>query len=317
MGMKQCVTLESAKLPSSGGEVNFTFYPAGGSGVINMHLGSVEVSQMTVQEAVEAMVASTPEKAIPEELRFSLLCRVRLAKEYATLASRRAALVMRLQALTILVHCSADTQTLLAYFQQVPEISQELVNLIRHPPGTRDSGSLEASPDTGVPIAVFLAATLLITYLAVEKPNPSGLGAYGRHIQLLPALGVVRGQHHGILVSLMRCAVSKFMHICSRMKEAAAAPSANKSRGIEDLDDISMGLTFVEATGNQHGDGDSSGVVDMPGAVNMVEVIGQLEWIENVLILIGEGAPFYSRCMCKSGTVLFCSIGCPVFTHRV
>lgn len=123
------------------------------------------------------------EYKVPVGLRFSLLTRLRFARAFSRLDTRRQYICIRLLAFTVLVQASNDTNDLSAFFTNEPEFVNELVTLVRF--------------DDVVPEDIRILAILALAALYQDRSRQSTV------------LNVITsGGHRGILPSLMQKAIS-------------------------------------------------------------------------------------------------------------
>ncbi|XP_057852533.2 E3 ubiquitin-protein ligase UPL1 isoform X1 [Cryptomeria japonica] len=123
------------------------------------------------------------EYKVPTGLRFSLLTRLRFARSFSRLDSRRLYICIRLLAFTVLVQASNDANDLTAFFTNEPEFVNELVSLVRF--------------DDAVPEDIRILAILALTALYQDR---------SRQTTVLNV--ITSGGHRGILPSLMQKAIS-------------------------------------------------------------------------------------------------------------
>ncbi|XP_024379829.1 E3 ubiquitin-protein ligase UPL1 isoform X3 [Physcomitrium patens] len=119
---------------------------------------------------------------VPYHLRFSLLTRIRFARAFANLNSRRQYICIRLIAFTVLFQSNPDHEDLTAFFINEPEFVDELVTVLRY-------------EDT-IPEEIRLLAVLALAAQSQDRPRQSNV---------LSVISV--GGHRGILPSLMQKAI--------------------------------------------------------------------------------------------------------------
>uniref|UniRef100_A0A7I4AEX4 HECT-type E3 ubiquitin transferase n=1 Tax=Physcomitrium patens TaxID=3218 RepID=A0A7I4AEX4_PHYPA len=119
---------------------------------------------------------------VPSHLRFSLLTRIRFARAFANIESRRQHIRIRLLAFTVLLQSNPDHEDLTAFFINEPEFVDELVTVLRY-------------EDT-VPEDIRLLAILALAAQSQDRP---------RQTNVLSVISA--GGHRGILPSLMQKAI--------------------------------------------------------------------------------------------------------------
>eukprot|EP00252_Welwitschia_mirabilis_P007759 TRINITY_DN1943_c0_g1_i1.p1 TRINITY_DN1943_c0_g1~~TRINITY_DN1943_c0_g1_i1.p1 ORF type:complete len:3671 (+),score=717.88 TRINITY_DN1943_c0_g1_i1:355-11367(+) len=135
----------------------------------------------------------TAQYYVPSRFRFSLLTRIRFARAFSQLESRRKHVRIRLLALTVLAQLGSDGNDLAAFFTNEPEFVNELVTLIRF-------------EDT-VPEVIRILAILALAALYQDRSRQSSV---------LNAIS--SGANRGMLPSLMQKAVNSITRaipVCS------------------------------------------------------------------------------------------------------
>jgi E3 ubiquitin-protein ligase HUWE1 len=119
---------------------------------------------------------------VPPRLRFSLLTRLRFARAFPHLSSRRQYICIRLLAFTVLLQSNPDHEDLTTFFINEPEFLDELVTILQ-------------CEDT-VPEEIRLFAVLALAAQSQDRPRQSNV------LTVISA-----GGHRGILPSLMQKAI--------------------------------------------------------------------------------------------------------------
>ncbi|CAM6105472.1 unnamed protein product [Calypogeia fissa] len=116
---------------------------------------------------------------VPLSLRFSFLTRIRFARAFVSLSSRRQYIRIRLLAFTVLLQSNPDHEDLTAFFINEPEFVNELVSLLRC--------------ENTVPESIRILAVLALAAQSQDRPRQSNV------LSVISA-----GGHRGILPSLMQ-----------------------------------------------------------------------------------------------------------------
>lgn len=154
--------------------------PSKDSGLQVIHVPDLSMHSESDLQLLKHLV---DEYKVPVGLRFSLLTRLRFARAFSCLDTRRQYICIRLLAFTVLVQASNDTNDLASFFTNEPEFVNELVTLVRF--------------DDVVPEEIRILAILALGALYQDRSRQSTV------------LNVITsGGHRGILPSLMQKAIS-------------------------------------------------------------------------------------------------------------
>lgn len=171
-----------------GSTLHFEFYAVTGSpeessdsghaaqGLQVIHIPNISLSNSNDLVVLHQLVK---EYNIPPMLRFSLLTRLRFARSFASLTSRRQYVCIRLYAFMVLVQASTDADDLAAFFNNEPEFVNELVSLLSY--------------EEEVPEKIRILAILSLAALCQDRTR-----------QTTVLTSVTSGGHRGILPSLMQ-----------------------------------------------------------------------------------------------------------------
>lgn len=241
---------------------------------INNAMAKLEAHVVRIQRTPEQVqAAQTPNELynaileecqnFPKHLRFALLERTRLAHSFGTLAGRRRRVLRRLRALIVLQRTAS--QTLVNYYKHEPELMQEIAMLLKDSTtSVSEAGQtsltsnntlqrsgfnkdpMSASPGL-VPLSIKLAAVGVLDGLLRARDRAEGAeGPAARNSNVLHALGTVKSDAQGVLLTLLRStAASLEAHAMRLMKSL----SSSKQDGTSTTDE-SIGLAFVSAIGN-------------------------------------------------------------------
>jgi hypothetical protein len=169
---------------------------------------------------------------LPQERLFALLSSIRLARSFHSSKTRVAAVKLRIRALICMVHAYPDQDGICSYFVAQPELTGELVDLLRptvssgnisaagatmtatsgpiglYDPSDAGGGSILAalSDSPLVPYAVRTLAVEALTALVARRDVARGNGSsnVARQTNVLSELGVGKGQYLGLLPTLIR-----------------------------------------------------------------------------------------------------------------
>ncbi|CAM9535395.1 unnamed protein product, partial [Phaeothamnion confervicola] len=245
---------------------------------------------------------------VPPSRWMALLARVRLAKAFATRETRCDAVTRRLLALVAVVQCHSSTDALLSYFQVQPELSQELVDLIK----AHTDARLRALVPLPARLLTIHALTALVAARGGGGGGNSALGNITRHTNVFQELGVARGQYTGLLPSLLRYAVAALTGMAGggavdgvaaiNASTVAMQPDAPAVPPSPAFSELSIGLAFVEAATGTTGSGGGgrgpaaaglaspSAAPDPGGPPEALDrrqqELEQLAWIESVFTLV-------------------------------
>ncbi|BFI34167.1 E3 ubiquitin-protein ligase HUWE1 [Marchantia polymorpha subsp. ruderalis] len=153
--------------------------PSKASGLQVVHISDLHLRP---ENDLELLKKLTDQHKVPPSLRFSLLTRIRFARAFASLTSRRQYICIRLLAFTVLLQSNPDHEDLTAFFINEPEFVNELVTVLR-------------CEDT-VPEDIRILAVLALAAQSQDRPRQSSV------LTVISA-----GGHRGILPSLMQKAV--------------------------------------------------------------------------------------------------------------
>jgi Domain of Unknown Function (DUF913)/Domain of Unknown Function (DUF908) len=261
--------------------------------VTHVRLEAVHKSPLTIAQLFTQAVA---EHSVPPAKQFALLARLRRAKSFATLATRRAAAVRRLLALITLILCHPTPDALVQFLQTLPELAQELVDLVK----SRMEGRSGDAPGCVPQLLSVLAVHCLTALVATSNEGGSSQAAAARALNAYTELGIGRGQYTGLLPSLVRHCVTGLNVGASAAAAAAAATSptaagralssSNEAAAAAAVDsELSVGMAFVQAA--------AGGTPQLPAATAAAGSVqqsdaalqaerDQLEWVEAVFNLV-------------------------------
>jgi hypothetical protein len=217
---------------------------------------------------------------LPQERLFALLSSIRLARSFHTSSSRIAAVKHRLRALICVVHAYPDQEGICSYFVAQPELTGELVDLLRptvssgHISTTGAKRSKEKNDDDEngsilaalsdspvVPYSILSLAVEALTALVARRDMAQATNAatnIAKQTNVLIELGVGKGQYLGLLPTLIRyslAALNSFFlnQECSRDTNIEGKENVVKNKigtGTDSVMDIGieLGLAFLRAT---------------------------------------------------------------------
>ena len=217
---------------------------------------------------------------LPQERLFALLSSIRLARSFHTSSSRIAAVKHRLRALICVVHAYPDQEGICSYFVAQPELTGELVDLLRptvssgHISTTGAKRSKEKNDDDEngsilaalsdspvVPYSIRSLAVEALTALVARRDMAQATNAatnIAKQTNVLIELGVGKGQYLGLLPTLIRyslAALNSFFlnQECSRDINIEGKENVAKNNigtGTNSVMDIGieLGLAFLRAT---------------------------------------------------------------------
>ena len=217
---------------------------------------------------------------MPQERLFALLSSIRLARSFHTSSSRIAAVKHRLRALICVVHAYPDQEGICSYFVAQPELTGELVDLLRptvssgHISTTGAKRSKEKNDDDEngsilaalsdspvVPYSIRSLAVEALTALVARRDMAQATNAatnIAKQTNVLIELGVGKGQYLGLLPTLIRyslAALNSFFlnQECSRDINIEGKENVAKNNigtGTNSVMDIGieLGLAFLRAT---------------------------------------------------------------------
>ncbi|KAL3688671.1 hypothetical protein R1sor_014980 [Riccia sorocarpa] len=175
-----------------GSTLHFEFYADGSSQgeeeakapekVIGLQVIHIPDLHLRAENDLQLLKDLIDQYSVPPNLRFSLLTRIRFARAFASLTSRRQYICIRLLAFTVLLQSNPDHEDLTAFFINEPEFVNELVTVLR-------------CEDT-VPEDIRILAVLALAAQSQDRPRQSNV------LTVISA-----GGHRGILPSLMQKAV--------------------------------------------------------------------------------------------------------------
>ncbi|CAD7704534.1 unnamed protein product, partial [Ostreobium quekettii] len=177
------------KFVSKGTTLHFDFYvetapdvaaedgeSRGAGGLQVIHIPGLHKIGETEHELLRRLVEKHD---VPQELRFRLLTRIRIAQAFGTLEGRRHLVRVRLMAFCVLFQSNPLHGDMLSFFMSEPEFMNELVGLVQ--------------AEEGVPLEL---RTYAVRALAVQLVDRS------RHSAVINAIGV--GGQNGVLSILMQ-----------------------------------------------------------------------------------------------------------------
>lgn len=216
---------------------------------------------------------------LPQERLFALLSSIRLARSFHTSSSRIAAVKHRLRALICVVHVYPDQEGICSYFVAQPELTGELVDLLRptvssgHISTTGAKRSKENNNDENGSILAALSDSPLVPYmirtLAVEALTAlvarrelaqatNAATNVAKQTNVLIELGVGKGQYLGLLPTLIRyslAALNSFFLNQERCRDTNIMGKENVVKNNIDTGTVSvmdigieLGLAFLRAT---------------------------------------------------------------------
>ncbi|KAL0306248.1 UNVERIFIED_CONTAM: E3 ubiquitin-protein ligase UPL1 [Sesamum radiatum] len=94
-----------------------------------IHMPDVNATKESDLELLNKLVV---EYKVPQNLRFSLLTRLRFARAFSSLEARQQYTCIRLYAFIVLVQACSDTDDLVSFFNTEPEFINELVTMLSH-----------------------------------------------------------------------------------------------------------------------------------------------------------------------------------------
>ncbi|XP_022716730.1 E3 ubiquitin-protein ligase UPL1-like isoform X2 [Durio zibethinus] len=144
-----------------------------------IHLPNINMHPETDLELLNKLVA---EYKVPNNLRFSLLSRLRFSRAFGSFTSRQQYTRIRLYAFIVLVQTSSDADDLVSFFNNEPEFVNELVTLLSY--------------EDAVPEKIQILCLLSLVALCQDRSR-----------QPTVLTTVTSSGHRGILSSLMRKAI--------------------------------------------------------------------------------------------------------------
>ncbi|KAL2630710.1 hypothetical protein R1flu_015396 [Riccia fluitans] len=218
-----------------GSTLHFEFYADGSSQGDDEAKGPQKVTGLQVihipdlhlraENDLQLLKALIDQYSVPPNLRFSLLTRIRFARAFASLTSRRQYICIRLLAFTVLLQSNPDHEDLTAFFINEPEFVNELVTVLR-------------CEDT-VPEDIRILAVLALAAQSQDRPRQSNVLTVisaGGHRGILPSLmqkavGSVTGGTGGCSVAFMEALLSLVTVLvssssgCAALREAGLIPT--------------------------------------------------------------------------------------------
>jgi len=217
---------------------------------------------------------------LPQERLFALLSSIRLARSFHTSSSRTAAVKHRLRALICVVHAYPDQEGICSYFVAQPELTGELVDLLRptvssghiSTNGAKRSkennnddhnGSILAalSDSPLVPYSIRTLAVEALTALVARRDMAQATNAatnVAKQTNVLIELGVGKGQYLGLLPTLIRYSLAALNSFFLNQKRncdtningTENVMKNNIGTGTDSVMDIGieLGLAFLRAT---------------------------------------------------------------------
>ncbi|KAL0443272.1 UNVERIFIED_CONTAM: E3 ubiquitin-protein ligase UPL1 [Sesamum latifolium] len=153
-----------------------------------IHMPDVNATKESDLELLNKLVV---EHKVPQNLRFSLLTRLRFARAFSSLEARQQYTCIRLYAFIVLVQACSDTDDLVSFFNTEPEFINELVTMLSH--------------EDAVPEKIRILCLLSLVALCQDR---------SRQPTVLTA--VTSGGHRGILSSLMQKAIGSVVNNSSK-----------------------------------------------------------------------------------------------------
>ncbi|KAL0353502.1 UNVERIFIED_CONTAM: E3 ubiquitin-protein ligase UPL1 [Sesamum angustifolium] len=153
-----------------------------------IHMPDVNATKDSDLELLNKLVV---EYKVPQNLRFSLLTRLRFARAFSSLEARQQYTCIRLYAFIVLVQACSDTDDLVSFFNTEPEFINELVTMLSH--------------EDAVPEKIRILCLLSLVALCQDR---------SRQPTVLTA--VTSGGHRGILSSLMQKAIGSVVNNSSK-----------------------------------------------------------------------------------------------------
>lgn len=215
---------------------------------------------------------------LPQERLFALLSSIRLARSFHTSSSRIAGVKHRLRALICLVHAYPDQEGICSYFVAQPELTGELVDLLRptvssghisttgakrskeNNNGDENGSILAALSDSPlVPYSIRTLAVEALTALVARRDmTPTNASTnVAKQTNVLIELGVEKGQYLGLLPTLIRyslAALNSFFLNQERNRDTDIKDKENVVTNMGTGNDsvmnigIELGLAFLRAT---------------------------------------------------------------------
>ena len=215
--------------------------------------------------------------SLPPEQQFALLTQIRLARAFHTTPSRHKAIEYRLRSIICLLSSQPDQDVIGAFFGSQPELVGEIVDLVRPTvSGGSIGGSAKIDTDNHtkkdasgsptndsilvlansprVPYHIRTLAIEALTALVARRDSTGNMSAVARQVNVLPELGVGKGQYSGLLPTLIRyslAALNSFL-ICDAASSSGGGKS-EESDGNKDAEkelDLGqeLGMIFLQST---------------------------------------------------------------------
>lgn len=197
---------------------------------------------------------------IPRDRLFSLLTDIRLARDFHSQSTRVQAVHRRLLALIAILNAHPSHEVMSGFFQAQPELTVEIVDLLRPTVSTSNVSSLPLASDVStssrlrpdaisnlvssttqqIPYNIRMLALEALTALVSRRDSATGaLSGSARLSSVLNELGVGKGQYLGLLPTLIRYSLAALNPSTSTFGFTSdGATSAN----------FEIGMAFAEVT---------------------------------------------------------------------
>lgn len=200
LGLISCVSRSDPITLELGSTLHFQFYATDNpsneptfpdhptQGLHIIHIPDVNAREESDLELLNKLVV---DYKVPNNLRFSLLTRLRFARAFHYLDARQQYTCIRLYAFIALVQACSDTDALVSFFNTEPEFINELVTMLSY--------------EDAVPEKIRILCLLSLVALCQDR---------SRQPTVLTA--VTSGGHRGILSSLMQKAIGSVVNNSSK-----------------------------------------------------------------------------------------------------
>ena len=260
----------------------------------------------------------------PEKL-FELLVHIRLAKSFHSRSARIRGVELRLQALLTILYTHPSYDTLAGYFHAQPELCVELTDLIqpivsqsavssmqsltkRAEEGTKD---LEydarvknafvksiVDPYSAIPYEIRILSLEVLTALVGRKDDVTANGTpyIARQADVLGELGVTKGQHSGLLITLIRYSLASLKSFAPRNSDRIMSQDIEmkdtenmEEDEIEEFVGLKLGVAFVQATRPQS-------VLETDGEEKALEFISAVLTLAFAVVTVSTGTSTLTEC---------------------
>lgn len=200
---------------------------------------------------------------VPQDRLFSLLTDIRLARDFHSQSTRVQAVNRRLLALIAILNAHPSHEVMSGYFQAQPELTVEIVDLLRPTVSTANVSSLPLSSEVSIstrirpdaianlvtsttqqiPFSIRMLALEALTALVSRRDSSTGaLSGSARLSSVLNELGVGKGQYLGLLPTLIRYSLTALNPSTSTFTIASDETIS---------ENLEIGMAFAEATMDQ------------------------------------------------------------------